>query len=329
MCEKNGRICLRHDPELTICASAIQSKAMNRVKHKATVSFLIVGAQKSGTTSLHRYLSAHPEIHMPGAKEIEYFSDDNNFQRGLGWYLNQCAGRAQPGKIIGEASTHYMMIEHVPKRIRDEFPHMKLIMLLRNPIDRAYSHYNMAVRRGVEAAPFQQAIKRLLRRGAPLPTLIDHDREFLMFGEYGRILTNYLAHFESAQIKVIFTEEMEADPAAAIQDLYRFVGASPDFIPNNLATRYHSSGVQRFPGFSRWFRRKATLLKRKRWFNKYFWRIDLDRLAFLIETEINVKKVEAKGPTADIREILRNYYSADVAVLETALGRKVPWGEFR
>jgi len=292
------------------------------------LSFLIVGAQKSGTTSLYEYLSAHPDLYMPGEKEIEFFSDDERFEKGIEWYLDYCFVRSTGEPIKGEASTHYMMFDYVPKRIKLHFPDVKLIMLLRNPVDRAYSHYSMAVRRGVESDSFGQAIAKLIKRGAVAAENIDHNREYVMFGEYGRVLQNYLQYFDRSQIKVVFTEELKSEPGEVMKDLFDFVDASSDFVPSNLGKRYHKGGVQRIPGLNEWLRSRLALLKRRHWFNRYFWRIDFDGFLFHLETELNVKKEKLSCLADEERRALLEHYKADVLVLENAIGRKVPWREF-
>ena len=298
------------------------------VDNNRQLNFLIVGAQKSGTTSLYEYLSAHPDVYMPGAKEIEFFSDDNKYKKGTEWYLHDCFVRSSGEPIKGEASTHYMMFDYVPERIKSHFPDVKLVMLLRNPVERAYSHYSMAVRRNVESDSFGKAVARLIKRGAVTSVAIDHNREYVMFGEYGRILQNYLQYFDQSQIKVVFTEELKREPEEVVRSLFNFIGACPDFVPGNLGKRYHKSGVQRIPGVNEWLRGSLAQLKRRHWFNRYFWRIDFDGFLFWVETQLNVKKEKSSGPTDAETNTLCEYYKSDVLILENAIGRKVPWREF-
>src|SRR3712207_6690007 len=102
--------------------------------------FVIIGTQRGGTTSLYHYLSKHPEVLPALRKEIHFF--DLNFDRGLDWYLAHFARQDQPG-LVGEASPLYMFHRDVPERVRRVLPNAKFIALLRNPVDRAYSQYQM------------------------------------------------------------------------------------------------------------------------------------------------------------------------------------------
>lgn len=103
-------------------------------------NFLIVGAARAGTTSLYYYLKQHPDVFMSPKKEIDFFDVDKNFEKGLDWYERYFEGYTGQ-KAIGEASPLYMYLEKVPKRIAKVIPDVKLIFILRNPVDRAYSHY--------------------------------------------------------------------------------------------------------------------------------------------------------------------------------------------
>lgn len=116
------------------------------------VDFLVIGAQKSGTTSIFNYLSSHPSIFMPQCKEVCFFTRD--FERGVDWYFSNYFPSAPASSIKGEASPHYMYFKNVPERIASLFPDIKLIAVLRNPITRAYSHYQMTVRRNLEKRSF-------------------------------------------------------------------------------------------------------------------------------------------------------------------------------
>jgi len=124
-------------------------------------NFLIIGTQRGGTTSLYENLVKHPNVIPASTKEIHFF--DNNFQKGLKWYESHFKSSNQNSltdekSITGEASPYYIFHPLVPQRIAKFFPEIKLISLLRNPIDRAYSHYQHEVRLGIEKLSFEDAI---------------------------------------------------------------------------------------------------------------------------------------------------------------------------
>src|SRR5688572_14326389 len=100
--------------------------------------FLIVGAMRSGTTSLHKYLQAHPDVFVASGKEVHFF--DRRYGRGLDWYRSRFAG-VTTERVVGEATPAYMYDENAIARIAHDLPDARLIVVLRNPVDRAYSHY--------------------------------------------------------------------------------------------------------------------------------------------------------------------------------------------
>jgi len=122
----------------------------------ALPDFAIIGAQKGGTTTLHQLLVGHPRVRRPFGKEMHYFS--HRYDRGLEWYKNRFPAPDGPGTITGEASPYYLFHPHAPRRMAGVLPDARLIALLRNPVDRAYSHYNMLANRGIEPLSFEEAL---------------------------------------------------------------------------------------------------------------------------------------------------------------------------
>lgn len=129
--------------------------------------FIIIGAQRCGTTSLYNYLVMHPSVLPAFTKEVHYF--DLNFYRGSDWYRAHfpCSLRKYYNRrifktplITGEASPYYIYHPHTPNRMFQLIPGVKLLVLLRNPVDRAYSHYHHEVRLGIETLSFKEAIKK-------------------------------------------------------------------------------------------------------------------------------------------------------------------------
>ena len=129
--------------------------------------FLIIGTQRGGTTSLYNYLVEHPGIGAASIKEVHFF-DTPHFKQGLAWYRGHFPSAFQRyyverslkhGFVTGEASPYYLFHPHAPKRVAGLMPQMKLIVMLRNPVDRAYSHYHHEVAGGHEKlATFEEAI---------------------------------------------------------------------------------------------------------------------------------------------------------------------------
>lgn len=155
-----------------------QAPAVRRVRHLASVKrlyryisarrrrlpdYIIAGAQKSGTTSLWAYLSEHPNVEPPMTKEMSYF--DVNYHRGTDWYrmhfpladAAHAPGDA-PHTLTGESTAYYFFHPLAPERIAQTLPHVKIILLLRNPVDRAFSHYQLKLRRLQETLSFEEAL---------------------------------------------------------------------------------------------------------------------------------------------------------------------------
>ena len=126
--------------------------------------FLIIGTQRGGTTTLFSLLSAHPGIFMPEEKEVHYF--DLNYQKVIDWYTEKFSTSVKASTAItGEASPYYLYHPHVPARVAKDLPEVKLIVLLRDPVDRAYSNYMLERKRNAEAmATFSQVVAMETKR---------------------------------------------------------------------------------------------------------------------------------------------------------------------
>jgi len=229
-----------------------------------TLDFIVVGAQKAGTTTLFEYLRRHPEIHVPPGKEMPYFSHDVARRRGFDEYLRSAFFDADPQRRWGTVTPQYMVgglweqpnptpdgerhdERTVPLRIREHAPQARLIALLREPADRARAHHRMAALNSLDARPFALAVDELLRPDA-LAAARRHPQEttgYIAWGEYGRILAGYLDVFPREQLLVLFTDELEHDPAVVVRRTYEFLGVDGGFVPDNLGTRYRVGGTER------------------------------------------------------------------------------------
>ncbi|PLS85638.1 MAG: hypothetical protein CYG60_11550 [Actinobacteria bacterium] len=293
---------------------------------KKNVDFLVIGAQKSGTTSLFKYLQQHPSLYLPAQKEVDFFSNDERYAKGVHWYIRTYFSGADDLKMWGEASPQYMSYGCAPPRIHAAFPEARLIAILRNPIDRVYSHYRMLVRRGIETRPFSEMVAE---RGwvTEVPEIATGDRSqyIVSFGMYGKILERYLQHFAREQILILFQEDLSSDPQQVVARLFSFLGVDNGYVPRNLGQRYHESGRERLPGLNEWIRRR-TLLKRtaKALFRKQRHR---EAVNFWVE-QLNTRPVRGGGVSPADREVLREIFEKDVALLKRLLSIRPPWPEF-
>jgi Sulfotransferase domain len=206
--------------------------------------YIIIGAQKCGTTSLYRYLNEHPEIAAAAGKEVHYF--DWHYSRGTSWYrahfptaFTRAMFHARTGKhlITGEASPYYLFHPHAPSRIKALLPSIKLIVLLRDPVERAFSSYHHQVRAGRESLSFAEAVDQEPARLASDLQRLSRDQSYkgaahrrfsyVARGVYADQLDPWFRLFTRDQLLVIRSEDFFDDPATTVSEVLQFLGLSP------------------------------------------------------------------------------------------------------
>lgn len=206
-------------------------------------NFIVIGAGKAGTSSIFYYLKQHPQIYMSPLKEPKFFAlkgEPLNFQgpdkdivnstsvNTLEAYQDLFQGVSDE-IAIGEASPIYLYSPKAPPRIKDYLPEVKLIAILRNPVERAFSSFTHLLREGYETLSFEEALQeeenRIQRKWAAL-------WHYKQKGYYYEQLKRYYDIFDRQQIKVYLYEELQADNIALIQDIYNFVGVDDTFVPD-------------------------------------------------------------------------------------------------
>jgi hypothetical protein len=195
---------------------------------------LIIGAQRSGTTSLFNYLALHPQILVPLGKEVHYF--DLHYTRGLKWYRGwfPFTWRLRRACVTVDASPYYLAHPLAAQRAGQLLPEAKLIAVLRNPIERALSHHQHEVRGGRETLSFIEALDREAERLAGEEERLEHDPEYYSFshhrysytrrGLYLQQLQRWTKYFHRSQLLVLQSEWMFRDPAAAMTVVLDFLG---------------------------------------------------------------------------------------------------------
>lgn len=197
--------------------------------------FLVIGAQKSGTTSLYGYLSHHPDVSAAVIKETHFF--DEQYHRGWAWYRAQFPLReAAERRVTGEATPSYLLDPRTPARVARGLPGIRLVAILRDPVDRAYSQFNHETARGHEdVASFEEALdlepSRLLaaeRTVAPPPgssmtNALKH-HAYLARGRYAEQLERWYQHVPREDLLVLVAEELYADPPAVMRQVHRHLG---------------------------------------------------------------------------------------------------------
>jgi sulfotransferase family protein len=212
---------------------------------RALPDFLLIGAQRGGTTTLYHYLTRHPQI--AGAmldKEVHYF--DLHHQRGLDWYRARFPTRVwirarsqQAGApiLVGESTPYYLFHPAVPRRVGGELPSALAIAMLRDPVERAWSHYRHEVDLGFETLSFEEAVDREDERLAgeeerlladPSAVSFAHQHySYLARGRYAEQLERWFETLGRQQVLVLRSEDFFADPAREFVKVLDFLGLEP------------------------------------------------------------------------------------------------------
>jgi hypothetical protein len=203
------------------------SEWLETANRRQLPDFVIIGTQRGGTTSLYRYLAHHADVGPALRKEVHFF--DLNYDRGVDWYRAHFPEQGQY-QVVGEASPYYVAHPDVPARIHQVLPHALLILLLRNPIDRALSHYQLMVRRGLEPLSFQEAVERepeRLRDSGGVESPSWRNYSYLARGVYAPQIERWLGLFPASQLLVIKSEDFYHDPGAVVIDVQTRLGLAP------------------------------------------------------------------------------------------------------
>ncbi|GAC1378897.1 MAG: hypothetical protein NVSMB33_03620 [Ktedonobacteraceae bacterium] len=225
--------------------------------------FLIIGAQRCGTTSLYYYLTEQPYIFPASIKEVHFF--DDRFMKGINWYRAQFPTSVQKywneriskhGFLTGEASPSYLLHPHAPKRIAEALPAVKLIVLLRNPVDRAYSHYWLRTTLGDENLSFEDAISAEQERIAAEQeqVLTDENRRdtyrrfsYLTRGIYVDQLKRWMGYYPKEQFLILRSEDLYSNPAKVTGQTLEFLGVAGQEI--ELRKEYRQYRLARKTGY--------------------------------------------------------------------------------
>lgn len=191
--------------------------------------FVVLGAAKAGTTSLARWLSDRPEVFLAAQKELDFFSYPNVWGRGPAWYRAQFA--AAGDRLAGEASPSYLGCEPAPARMAAAVPDARLVALLRDPVERAVSHYLWRRNWGAERRPLPLALEQEIS-GVDVVGYL-HD------GRYVRHLRRYAEHFPREALLVLSFESLRDRPEQAFAAACRHLGLAPRPVPASVGTAYN------------------------------------------------------------------------------------------
>uniref|UniRef100_UPI0035CC5153 sulfotransferase family protein n=1 Tax=uncultured Sphingomonas sp. TaxID=158754 RepID=UPI0035CC5153 len=262
-------------------------------------TFVVIGAVKGATTWIHDQLQDNPTIFLPGP-EPHFFSKE--YDQGLDFYRDMFA-RAKPGQIVGEKSADYFAHPLAAERLARTLPDARLVLQLRNPIDRAYSDYKMLFRRGtVTDGP-----------EAYLDGRESDQPRFLLDGLYARHLARWLQHFDARQIEILLFEDVLSRPSDTVASVCRHIGA-PYHFSTQVGTRPRNNSAEHFLPLAM----RSAFSPMKRAVRPLRGSVAFEGIRRMFAREIAYPPL-----TPDLRQRLIDYYRADIGHLSAILGRRL------
>lgn len=287
-------------------------------------NFILIGAQKSGTTAIAHYLAQHPQVFMSPIKEPGFFDFEgeppgfkgpgdqelySSIVTNLGGY-SKLFEHASDEVAIGEATTWYLYSQKAPGRIKHYIPNVKLIAVLRNPIDRAYSAYMHAVRDNRESLDFIDALKIEEKR-------ISDNWEYLWhyskIGYYSEQLQRYFSEFDQEQLRFYLFEDLNENPESLLRSIFHFLDVDQEFMPAEFK-HLNVSGKKRSRFIDRLLKDSSPVKQ----VMKPLMPTGLRRSLASKVRSLNLQKIECP-PEARVH--LRNVFKEDILRVQEMIGR--------
>lgn len=285
-------------------------------------NFFIVGAAKCGTTSLYAGLRLHPGVFMCYPKEPHFFTQVTP-PRELRWHFDTTIDepgylrlfeRGRGFQAVGEASTSYLWHPRVPARIRRQAPDARIIISLRDPVERAYSHYLMHVREGIQTLPFYDALQQDLSRSEP-SWGVSH--MYVEKGRYAAQVERYLETFGPERVKIVLLDDFRRNPRATLLGLARFLGLDPAPVARiDVATIHNPHKAPR----GRWAERLAGSMLARVLGETVVPR----RLGLFVYQHMLLRSAAKPAMDQRARDFLLETYQSEIDDLERILGRSMP-----
>jgi hypothetical protein len=284
-------------------------------------NFFIVGAARSGTTSLSRYLSQHPAVYIPRQKEIHFFAADYFPRNGPGdeWlnkvvihdevrYTKLFAG-VKGEKAVGEASVFYLCLPGTAERIAQAVPDAKIVMVLREPVDRAYSAYMHLVRLRLEEVRREKGFEPLWW--------------YKELSLYYKQVKQYLDVFGVERVKVVLYDDLCTNPEQVVRDVFVFLGVRED-VPIDTSARYNIAGV---PKSRRLYTLLDNFIKSSSPLGKGVKSLVPMRLGEAWHNKAMAMFLRSVPMDSQVHAQLKEYFAEDIAKLQDLLCREIScWG---
>lgn len=280
----------------------------------------ILGATKCGTTSLYEALKKHPDIYFSIVKEPQFFCNDDLYLKGIDSYIKMHFRKSAGFKYRVDATPHYLYYKKAAQRIFNDVggKNIKFIVILREPVSRAYSLYWNMVREGYETLGFEEALdKENERLNDDINRLGTVRYQYLSSGMYANQLEQYFEYFERESFLILFHEDLKKDPKSVIKQITNFLG-----IKELKNIEGQSSNAASLPKF-RWIH---DFLRGKSFFKKLAGFILPYNIKYLLVTRlINMNLKEEKYPPLDqnLKREIKKRFIKDIATLEIITGREL------
>lgn len=213
--------------------SSIPLRTIWKYRKGTLPNLIIIGAQKCATSSLHYYLGLHPEISMSREKELNFFIRERNWHKGIEWYKSNFTGK---GRILGEASPSYTtfpFLSGVPERMYSVVPDAKLIYMVRDPIDRAISHYIHNYASRLEERSIEEAF-------------VDLDNNpYIFLGKYYMQIEQYVDYFPKSNILIVTQEDLYSERGLTLQKVFGYLNVDQTFYSPKFTSTEHRSVEKR------------------------------------------------------------------------------------
>ena len=286
---------------------------------KFIVDFIGIGAAKAGTTWLADCLAEHPEICFSVMKETLFFCSPNQLIHNniiryngknidlYGLFYNHCGKE----KIKGELSVHYLADPKVAARIKKHFPDVKIIAVLRNPVDRLISDYR-----------YRKYTRKEEKK--PLKDIIKKDEQLAMFGFYSEQLSRYYRLFPKENIKVVIYEEMAKKPLETIKSIYRFLGVDASFVPRKtLEKKVNATRRVRLRFIMKLLNQIRLILIRLHLssFVNFLMNVGVQQTL----EKLNYRRMEKEAVDEELRKKIFNFYKDDIKKVQKLLKKDLPY----
>lgn len=264
-------------------------------------NFIIAGGQKCGTTSTAAILAGHPDVFVPAMKEIHFFDNESKVSRGVEFYQRFFRG-AGLKRVILDITPNYMYAPEVPQRIKSMAPGVKLIFLVRNPVDRAYSHYWNSVRLQAVNSDFE--------------TALENNPVYIEKGMYYKHLSRFLKIFQAEDILILRSEDLFNKPRIFIEKLSKFMDLDYHAF-KTFQKRENVARLPRFPLIEKFFLSSNTIVRHARKLTPRGIKSFIKKL----DERFNMKPFDYPLMNIATRKMLTDVFHGDVSALEELIQR--------